>query len=162
MKTKKKAHPKACICAACEDERRKQKRRDRDARRRARKATAITLGASGGGKRPKGRGVGALLGGGRASSVKTTSFTVGEKWKAPPGVSHVVVTGFGGGGGGGGPALPTIRLDFGARVHSDLAALHRIGLFGRTVEKVAEGLLLAELRRLVLEGWLDPKARGKR
>lgn len=166
MNTAKKTHPKTCICARCEDERRKQKRRDRDAKRKARERDAANAAeVRRQGRARAGRGVGALLGGGRAGGgglgaggvlpptrMVSQTFEADGKWVAPPGVTHVVITGYGGGGGRG---EPPITLDLGHPVRRDLEALHRTGLFGRTVEKVAEGLLLAELRRLVLEGWTN-------
>lgn len=46
-----------------------------------------------------------------------------------------------------------ITVEFRAAIGDDLETLLRSGLFGTSLEHVAEGLLLAELRRLALAGW---------
>lgn len=167
-------HKDGCLCAWCEDDRdeaRRTLRRERDQRRKARQKKAGALAAKRAAARVKGRGLGALLGGGRGKplvleggtglegrrvpvpKVRSQTFDAGGTWVAPPGVEYVVVTASGGGGGGAAD-LP-LRIDLGHAVRRDLEALLRTGLFGLTVEKVAEGILLAELRRLIREGWTN-------
>jgi hypothetical protein len=47
-----------------------------------------------------------------------------------------------------------ITIEVAPAVARDLETLLKLGLFGPTLELVAEGLLLAEIRRLAAAGWL--------
>ncbi len=53
-----------------------------------------------------------------------------------------------------------ITVEVTPAVAGDLERLLRSGLFGISLEAVAEGLLLAELRRLAVVGWV-PRAHAR-
>jgi hypothetical protein len=48
---------------------------------------------------------------------------------------------------------PKVTLTLGPIVLKHLEQLQRTGLFGETVEKVAEGLMLEALRKAISDGW---------